>query len=100
MHIFCDPGDAEDTDVDAAAAASAGGRSSSSLRLRKRDLLIRKYDLTFNCTCSRRGTRSSVYSFICNAVFIAKFATELNLLNFKDSLKVNWLVNSHLQMET
>lgn len=30
VHIFCDPGDAEDTDVDAAAAASAGGRSSSS----------------------------------------------------------------------
>lgn len=38
VHIFCDPGDAEDTDVDAAAAAaSAGGRSSSSLQLRKTD---------------------------------------------------------------
>lgn len=38
VHVFCDPGDAEDTGVDAAAAAaSAGGRSSSSLPLIKTD---------------------------------------------------------------
>lgn len=69
MHVFCDPGDAEDTGVDAAAAAaaSAGGRSSSSLQLIKADRSShQKKSPDIDCICAGGGTGNLYVS--CSAL--------------------------------
>lgn len=60
-----------------------------------------------DCTCAGVGTgsldvsysaleRRSVYSSICH---VTDFSSKLDFLSFKESSKVDWLGNSHLQTE-